>query len=125
MPKVTTFLHRFQSNVNAWVLACFGPVIAQDTRERNHRFLEESLELVQACDCTREEAHKLVDYVFSRSRGDKEQETGGVLVTLAALCNAQRIDMADAGLIELVRVWDKIDAIREKQARKQKDSCLP
>jgi hypothetical protein len=51
-------------------MACFGPEISADTRERNHRFLEESVELVQACGCTVSEAHQLVDYTYGRPVGD-------------------------------------------------------
>jgi hypothetical protein len=36
--------------------ACFGPEISADRVERNHRFLEEALELVQACGAARETA---------------------------------------------------------------------
>jgi hypothetical protein len=64
----------FQERVNAWMLECFGPAISADTVERNHRFLEEALELVQACGCTQSEAHLLVDYVFGRPAGEKFQE---------------------------------------------------
>lgn len=67
----------FQQRVLPWMLDCFGEKIAGDQRERNHRFLEEALELVQACQCTADEAHQLVDYVFGRPAGEKEQEVGG------------------------------------------------
>lgn len=87
----------FQQRVEPWLLACFGEQIAADTIERNHRFLEESLELVQACGCTQSEAHQLVDYVFGRPVGEVQQEAGGVMVTLAALCRAQGIDDSDFG----------------------------
>lgn len=115
----------FQNDVKAWLLECFGEKIAGDTIERNHRFLEESLELVQACGCSASEAHQLVDYVFRRPVGEKLQEAGGVMVTLAALCLAQRMDMMEAGLMELLRCWEKIDKIRIKQAAKPKHSPLP
>ena len=107
-----------QEAVAPWLLACFGPEIAGDREERNHRFLEEALELVQACGCTASEAHQLVDYVFGRPIGEPRQETGGVMVTLAAYCGAAGIDMHAAGDAELVRVWTKIPQIREKQATK-------
>jgi NTP pyrophosphatase (non-canonical NTP hydrolase) len=90
-----------------------------------HRFLEEAIELAQASKCSREDAHALVDYVFSRPDGDKLQETGGVLVTLAALCSAQGIDMDNAGEEELRRNWSRIDKIRAKQAAKPKGTALP
>lgn len=115
----------FQQRVQPWLVACFGEMIAGDREERNHRFLEEALELVQACGCTRSEAHQLVDYVFSRAVGEKSQEVGGVMVTLAALCLAQDLDMAAAGETELARIWTKVEQIRTKQAAKPKHSPLP
>lgn len=115
-----------QHRVALWTLACFGIDIASDRNERNHRFLEESLELVQACGCTASEAHQLVDYVYGRPAGDKSQEVGGVMITLAALCNAHEdLDMHAAGEAELVRIWTKVDKIRAKQAAKPKHSPLP
>ena len=114
-----------QERVGDWVEAAFGSEVAADKVERNHRFLEESLELVQSIGCTAEEAHQLVDYVFGRPKGHPFQETGGVLLTLAALCNANRLNMAQAGETELHRVYRKIDQIRAKQAAKPKHSPLP
>ena len=46
----------FQSGVHDWMLECFGVEIAADVPERNHRFLEEALELVQAAGCAEAEA---------------------------------------------------------------------
>jgi hypothetical protein len=115
----------FQEQVHMWMLKCFGKEIAADGIERNHRFLEESIELVQACGCTASEAHQLVDYVFGRPIGEKAQEVGGVMVTLAALCQAQTIDMKRAGDTELTRIWTKVEQIRAKQAAKPKHSPLP
>jgi len=108
----------FQARVHPWMLACFGEEIARDPVERNHRFLEESIELVQACGGTAEEAHAVVDYVFSREPGETAQEIGGVMVTLAALCLAHGEDMHKAGDAELAAIWDKIDRIRAKHETK-------
>lgn len=96
----------FQSRVQPWMMACFGAEISADGAERNHRFLEESLELVQASGCTASEAHQLVDYVYGRPVGERAQEVGGVMVTLA-------------------RIWTKVEAIRAKQAARPKHSPLP
>lgn len=115
----------FQARVAAWVLSCFGPEIAKDKIERNHRFLEESLELVQSGGCTKSEAHQLVDYVFGREVGEMGQEIGGVMNTLAALCGPWGFDMMAEGERELGRVWIKSDQIRAKQAAKPKHSPLP
>ncbi len=115
----------FQTRVNDWVRTCFGSAIAADRVERNHRFIEEALELAQSCGCTQSEAHQLVDYVYGRDQGDIDQEMGGVMVTLAALCNAHGFDMDRSGETELVRVWNKIEGIRAKQSAKPKHSPLP
>jgi hypothetical protein len=115
----------FQKRVNDWMVACFGTVISTDLQERNHRFFEESIELVQSTGMTRSEAHQLVDYTYGRAIGDPEQEAGGVHVTLAALCNANGIDLEAVSEAELRRVWDNIDTIRAKQAAKPKHSPLP
>lgn len=115
----------FQPRVQPWLLACFGEMIAGDREERNHRFLEEALELVQACGCSASEAHQLVDYVYGRPVGEPPQEVGGVMVTLAALCLANGLDMHDAAEVELARIWTKVEAIRAKQAAKPKHSPLP
>jgi len=115
----------FQARVHDWIIACFGEEIGRDQVERNHRFLEESLELVQSLGCTVSEAHQLVDYVYGREIGEPNQEVGGVMNTLAALCTAAGLDMAGAGETELARVWTKVEKIRAKQAAKPKHSPLP
>jgi hypothetical protein len=115
----------FQERTNKWMLACFGGEIARDKVERNHRFLEEALELVQSLGCTMLEAYQLVDYVFGREIGEPPQEVGGVEVTLAALCLANGLDKQTCGETELARVWTKVEKIRAKQAAKPKLSPLP
>ena len=115
----------FQTRVYPWLLACFGEAISNDVIERNHRFIEEALELVQSLGATREECHQLVDYVFGRPAGEPPQEVGGVMVTLAALCLANSMDMHTAGERELERIWTKVEQIRAKQAAKPKHSPLP
>ena len=114
-----------QQRVAEWLAACFPPSVCADREERMHRFLEEALELVQASGCSRQDAHRLVDYVFSRAVGRPELEVGGVMVTLAGLCAAAGIDMNDAANRELERNWLRIDVIRQKQASKPIGSPLP
>ena len=96
----------FQQKVDVWMQTCFGEQVSSDRAERNHRFLEEALELVQAGGCAANEEHQLVDYVFNRQIGELGQKVGGTMVTLA-------------------RVWTKIEQIRAKQAAKSKHSPLP
>jgi len=117
----------FQNRVAPWMQECFGPEISADRTERNHRFLEEALELVQSLGCTSDEAHQLVDYVFGREVGEPFQEVGGVRVTLAALCLANNLDQDDCAELELARITQPqtVKKIREKQKRKPSMSPLP
>lgn len=115
----------FQRRVVDWMMETFSMEVCRNTTERNHRFLEEALELVQAMGCTAAEAHMLVDYTFGRPVGDPEQEVGGAMVTLAALCAAADISMTELGERELARCWQNIDRIRAKQAGKPRSSPLP
>jgi len=120
-------MRKYQDRVLDWVREAFGAEVAANRRERNHRFLEEALELVQSLDCTQEEAHQLVDYVFNRKRGEPVQEVGGVMVTLAALCSAAHIDLQHNAEYELVRINRPaiLEKIRKKQAAKVLDDALP
>lgn len=115
----------FQQEVDEWVLECFGVDVRNDPIERGHRFLEEAIELTQTNGVTREDCHRLVDYVFDRPPGEPFQEVGGVMVCLAALCNAARINLEDASRVELARIWKKIEQIKTKHATKPKASPLP
>lgn len=112
----------FQPRVHDWVVTCFGEEIAMDAAERNRRFLEEALELVQSMGMTQASVHELVDYVFSRSKGDAAQEVGGVMVTLASLCATHGMDMAGEADKELARIEapEVIAKIRTKHAGKPK-----
>lgn len=116
----------FQVRVDGWMDACFGEPIKSDLLERADRFAEEALELAQTMPgFTAERAHALVDYVFGRSVGERSQEVGGVMVTLAALCNPVGIDVEQAAETELARIWTKVEQIRAKQAAKPTGSALP
>lgn len=120
-----TFAPSFQHRVERWVDACFGPELANDIPERNHRFLEEALELVQSLGCTRSEVLALVDYVYGRKAGEPRQEVGGVMVTLATLCTASGMDMQREAEIELQRIDTPamIAKIQTKHAGKPKISA--
>lgn len=116
----------FQSGVAAWMLACFGEQISADQLERADRFTEEALELAQTMPgFTADRAHALVDYVFGRPVGERHQEVGGVMVTLAALCNTVDLNIETEARRELARIWTKVEAIRAKQATKPTGSALP
>ncbi|WP_246710130.1 hypothetical protein [Martelella soudanensis] len=115
----------FQPRVDPWMQACFGPKISADRLERGDRLIEEVLELLQAVDYPRERIKSLMDYTWSKPKGEPAQEVGGVMVTLAAFCLAYGLDMHDAGETELARVWTMVEIIRAKQAAKPTGSALP
>lgn len=110
----------FQQQVFPWTRKVFGTEIAVHKPTRQFRFFEECVELVQSGGATRDQVMAVVDYVYNRPVGEMKQEVGGVMVTLAALCNAYDIDMADEGNIELERVQsdEMIEKIRKKQSSK-------
>jgi hypothetical protein len=116
-------LSDLQEHVRVWVDACFGAELANDKHIRNVRFLEEACELVQACDCTAEQAHAVVDYVFKRKQGKPEQELQGALTTLTALCLANNLDMRTVAYVAMNDCWARIDQIREKNANKPSFLC--
>ena len=115
----------FQSRVSAWTAACFGDGEENGLSIRIHRFFEEATELAQSLGCSKSEVLQLVEYVYARPTGEPMQEVGGVMVTLAALCHAANLAMADCGERELTRVWDNCDRVRIKQAGKPRFSPLP
>ncbi|TIN05569.1 MAG: hypothetical protein E5Y14_32750 [Mesorhizobium sp.] len=117
----------FQGRVAAWCVECFGDTTAYDVVERNWRFLEEALELVQSLGGNAADAHTLVDYVFGREAGDPQQEVGGTMVTLAALVAANGLSVGDAAFRELDRIErpEIIEKIRRKHASKPHRSPLP
>lgn len=117
----------FQNKVARWCVELFGMLVAKDRRIRNFRFLEEAIELVQALGCTKAEALQLVDYVYNRPDGEPEQEVGGVMVTLAALCAANDIDMEECAWREQARCEQPAvkEKIRAKQASKMGTGPLP
>lgn len=109
----------FQEQVNAWMTECFVSDIIKSKEERNHRFLEEALELVQANGIDRDTVHALVNYVFERPPGALNREVGGVMVSLAALCTEYGLSLDWNSQEGLRRCWDRIDVIREKQKGKR------
>jgi hypothetical protein len=116
---------RLQSSAFAWAVECFGKEVATDKTERGFRFFEESVELVQAIGISKEDCLKLVDYVYGRPIGEPGDEVGGVLITLAVLCEACDLGMAEESEAALQRVWENIDKIRAKHKRKPLHSPLP
>jgi hypothetical protein len=84
-----------QAKIFAWTQAAFSIEQATSLPQRGIRLLEEAIEAFQAVGGDPAQAHKLVDFVFSRPVGDLHQELGGVSVCLLALAAAAGLS-ADA-----------------------------
>lgn len=108
----------FQGRATAWCLECMGQDVLNNKRERAHRFLEEALELVQSAEIPESEVQQLVSYVYGRPKGELWQEVGGVMVTLAVLCNTFGINLDSESEKELKRCLENIDRIRIKHVAK-------
>jgi hypothetical protein len=108
----------YQQDVMRWGDYCFGKEINRNGTQRNHRFIEEAFELVQSTGMSRNDIITVLDYVYNRPVGDTFQEVGGVMVSLAALCELEGVDMTHASNAELDRCWRRSDIIREKQKTK-------
>lgn len=107
-----------QKRVHAWMRACFGSDIAFDTVERNARFIEEAVELVQACGYPKATVLQVVEHVYAREAGQPAEEVGDGLIALAALCTARGIDMETSAIRALSKIELNIDRIREKRQLK-------
>jgi hypothetical protein len=117
----------YQYRVCGWIRRCFPLAVVYDKLERGDRFLEESLELLQAADYPKERVAALVKYVYDRPKGEIPQEVGGVMVTLTALCEAHQVSLDAAAVDEITRIErpEVMERIRMKQASKPVGSALP
>jgi hypothetical protein len=83
--------------------------------------LEEALELAQAAGVSPAEIIAVANHVWSRPIGDIRQEHAGVLVSLLASATSNGIDLEDAVVEEIERLWDMpLVEIREKQRWKNR-----
>lgn len=116
----------YQDRAALWLETCFGEVGSPTRKQkRAWRFVEESIELAQALDVTREEYDELLSYSYSRAKGEAHQEIGGVMLTLAGVCESNGLKLQECAEKELARVWTKVDAIRAKNERQAEGSPLP
>lgn len=97
-----------QQMVNNWVTVCLGKESLMDRRKRAFRFVEEALELAQACEVSVDDVNTLRDYVFGRPVGEVAQEISGVTVTLMALATSQGVDVLEVLRAEINRVSDPV-----------------
>lgn len=117
----------FQKDCVKWAYACLGKYFVYNQSERAYRFFEEAVELMQAANIPRSHIDQIVNYVYERPKGEIDQEVGGVMLTLACLCEAHEIELADCAETELYRVQNPVTMarIRMKNKTKPRNSPLP
>jgi NTP pyrophosphatase (non-canonical NTP hydrolase) len=96
-----------QSVIFEWGTKAFGADQMTSIPQRAARFLEEAIELAQACDLDKTMAHKLIDYIYDRPPGERRQELGGVGVTVMALAEALGESADECEAAEVERVLSK------------------
>ena len=109
-------MQQFQNDMAEWGYEVLGREVMENQKVRAYRFLEEALELAQACGVSAEETAELTAYTFGRPIGEVDQEVGGVMSTLTLLVEAYGLDLACCAWGELARISnpEKIAKIRSK-----------
>lgn len=115
----------FQTRVARWVSECLGDAALYNQDKRACCLFEEVCELMQAAGLPTSHCIMLLDYVYNRPVGVINQEVGGVMVAMAAFCQAFNVDIGRCAEDELVRVHQRMDEIRQKDANKPANSPLP
>jgi NTP pyrophosphatase (non-canonical NTP hydrolase) len=108
----------FQIRAWQWLVEALGEKVAQSRRQRALRFIEEAIELAQACALSEQDVNAEARKVFCRPAHTIEREVGGVMMTLACLCRERGLDMNQVGEDELSEVWRRIPQIQSKQKGK-------
>lgn len=93
-----------QSEVSAWVSETFGQDQASSIPVRALRFMEEAIELFQACGMPESKVHELATFIYAKPPGDFTQELGGTGTTLLALAAAAQVSASKAEWEEFQRV---------------------
>jgi hypothetical protein len=128
-PKAGLKIGDLELQIFTWMVRCFGVGIARSKRERDLRFAEEAVELIQARgNMSREEMHRMVDRVFDRPPGEEHQEAGGAMMTLAALgCTLDPVGedqdpmtLEKAAMMELARISDPETMVKIRHKNESK-----
>lgn len=110
-----------QGRVAKWIRESLGEESASNGIERTLRFVEEAVELAQACGVDAGIVRRLVDYVFDRSVGDPPKEIAGCMVSLYGAASALGVDADEEFKKELIRIRqpEVIERCRQRQTEKR------
>lgn len=102
---INASLRNVQIAVHEWYETLFrGTPEEHSEKTLAMRFLEEALELAQACDLEKEDVYRQLNYTFSRPKGTVAEEIAGTMMTLQHIGNMKGIDIQDVTLAELERI---------------------
>jgi hypothetical protein len=106
-----------------WVRRALGEAVLNDRQERALRFLEEAVELAQACGLPEAQASRLLARVYAKEPGGVKEEMAGSYFTLLMLARAHDVSIDWELLKEFRRVDtpEMIARIRQKHAGKAAD----
>lgn len=104
MIKAIQLRDQRQIEATKWAYRCFAPSEVRSIRQRGLRFLEEAIELAQACGVTKPMIAKLVVAVFDKPIGKIRQEIGGCGTTLLVLASAMCLSADECEAEEMARV---------------------
>lgn len=107
-----------------WGIRCFGASHMSSRYLRALRFVEEAIELAQACGVPESKVVECARLVYSRPSGLPYQEVGGSMVTLTVLCHALGIDLEDAFQVEVRRCLSKDPTHFAQRNQEKLDSGL-
>lgn len=108
-------IDRFSRDAMAWRTETLGRPMSEVA---SLRVAEEFCEAVQSLGVTLADFIALAANVWIKPRGDLKQEIGGVMMTLAVLCEVQGISLSEAASTELQRAIGKSSEIQEKERKK-------
>lgn len=109
-------MNSIQARVREWVVTRLGAA-AMDPHERALRLLEETAELAQSLNVTRDEALRVINHVHDKPVGSVDKEFGGVALTLLAAAEGCALSLGMCLDNELSRVEAMDPAIfRQRQA---------
>lgn len=112
-------LRSAQDEVTSWAIKVFGARLVYDKRHRSLRFLEEALELVQACGLDKIDALKVMSQVYAKPAEKViAKEVAGSFTTLMALSSCLSIDFEGAYEDEMSYRHNNVELIRKKNQEK-------
>jgi len=108
-----------QVQLRTWAEKAFSIEQARSVPQRALRLLEEAIELFQAAHGNRQQAHELIDHVFSQPPGQLYQELGGVSICTLLLAAAAGLSADLEEQREMIRVLEKpIQELTERNTKK-------